>query len=126
VRPPPRIWWDGEDFLVLAPPPRIDSRGRSTMPSAYPVDAVEDLASYGGPMVELVPVQPVPGLDDGQVIASVEITMPRRRAPRWWRRLVCLAQGHNLIGVDLPEGWSVQACRTCDAQVHGYRPGATT
>lgn len=43
------------------------------------------------------------------------------------RRLVCLLQGHNLIGVKLPDlhgadGWSWQTCRTCGEQVRGHIP----
>jgi len=39
----------------------------------------------------------------------------------WWRRLVCWAQGHNLIGVDLPVSCSWQTCRTCGERVHAFR-----
>jgi hypothetical protein len=37
------------------------------------------------------------------------------------RRLVCWAQGHNLVGVDLPLGWSRQMCATCGREVDAFR-----
>lgn len=43
------------------------------------------------------------------------------RPARWWQKLICWAQGHNLVGVDLPEGWSWQTCRTCGQPVEGFR-----
>lgn len=33
--------------------------------------------------------------------------------PRWLARLVCWAQGHNLVGMTMPPGRSWQECRTC-------------
>lgn len=39
----------------------------------------------------------------------------------WLKKLICLAQGHNLIGVDLPEGWSWQICRTCGDEIRAWR-----
>jgi len=34
---------------------------------------------------------------------------------------VCLAQGHNLVGVALPVGWSWQICRMCGQPIRGFR-----
>lgn len=56
---------------------------------------------------------------------------PLTRPARWWRRVatrvvpevICWAQGHNLAGIDLPEGWSQQTCRTCGQPVWGFRRG---
>lgn len=117
MRPPPRVWWDGADLWVLAPPPCIEGQGRSTLPVRSRTSADEVPAGA----VELLPVRPAAGLEDDRVIASVVLEQ-RRRAPRWLRRLVCLAQGHNLIGVELPDGWSQQICRTCDEQVQAHAP----
>jgi hypothetical protein len=35
--------------------------------------------------------------------------------------LICWAQGHNLVGVDLPTGWSQQRCLTCGRMVEAFK-----
>jgi hypothetical protein len=50
------------------------------------------------------------------------VTTPPVRPARWWQKLICWTQGHNLIGVELPEGYSWQTCRTCGQPIEGYRP----
>lgn len=42
------------------------------------------------------------------------------RLPSWLARAVCFLQGHNLIGMDLPVGWSVQTCRTCGRPTEAF------
>jgi hypothetical protein len=37
------------------------------------------------------------------------------------RRVVCWAQGHNLVGIDLPPGWSEQRCKTCGQLVGAWK-----
>ncbi len=38
-----------------------------------------------------------------------------------WHRVLCFLTGHNLIGADLPRGWSRQPCTTCGLSVDAYR-----
>lgn len=65
--PPPRIWWDGSNFLVLAPRPYIDDTGRSTMPMHY---RAETLADIPADAVELYP-HPGPSPDPTPLPAAV-------------------------------------------------------
>lgn len=37
------------------------------------------------------------------------------------RRVACGMQGHDLVGVELPQGWSQQRCRTCGELVDAFR-----
>lgn len=41
------------------------------------------------------------------------------------RRLVCWVQGHNLIGVNLPAGWSKATCRMCGREIDAFKKKET-
>jgi hypothetical protein len=57
----------------------------------------------------------VPGLGKAGYPRAMSDKPAPVRPARWWEKVVCSTQGHNLIGV----GFSWQICRTC-AQPVGW------
>lgn len=54
---------------------------------------------------------------EGRTPASTEITP----MITFLKRLRCWAMGHNLIGLDLPPGWSVRPCLDCGRDINAFR-----
>jgi hypothetical protein len=57
----------------------------------------------------------VPGLGKAGYPRAMSDKPAPVRPARWWEKVVCSTQGHNL-----PEGFSWQICRTCAQPVKGF------